>query len=99
MGWYINYYQKCSYITAQIVALYGHATNGHAHAAAAQQKYWAWWGDKWHASIKAISYYYSSHTRIELQDRSTPMQRQHSRNMRYGGVTNDRLRQKQLAAA
>ena len=33
------------------------------------------------------------------QDRSTPTQRQHSRNMRYGGVTDDRLRQKQLAAA
>ena len=25
MGWYIYYYQKCSYITAQIGAIYGHA--------------------------------------------------------------------------
>ena len=40
---------------------------GHAHAAAAQQKYGVWWGDKWHAPIKATSCYNSSHTRIELQ--------------------------------
>ena len=26
-----------------------------------------WWGDKCHTPIKAISYYNSSHTRIELQ--------------------------------
>ena len=40
---------------------------GNADAAAAQQKYAVWWGDKWHAPIKAITYYNSSHTRIELQ--------------------------------
>ena len=38
-----------------------------AHASAAQQKYGVWCGDKWHAPIKTISYYKSSHTRIELQ--------------------------------
>ena len=39
---------------------------GHAYAAAAQQKYGVWWGDKRHAPIKAITYYNSSHTRIKL---------------------------------
>ena len=32
-----------------------------------QQNYGVWWGDKWHAPIKAITYYNSSHTRTELQ--------------------------------
>ena len=49
MGWYINYYLKGSYNTAQIDAIYGHA--------------------------------------MEMRTK-----RQHSGNMKYGGVTNGTLR-------
>ena len=58
MGWYINYYYKVPYISAQSGVSYGHATT---------------------------------------MDMRT--QRQHSRKMWYGGVTNGRPRHKQLAAA
>ena len=66
MGWFINYHQKrFLYYRPNRRDLW--TCYGNAHAAAAQQKYGVWWGDKGHAPIKAITYYNGSHTRIELQ--------------------------------
>ena len=38
-----------------------------ARSGSTQQKHGVWWGVKWHDPIKAITYYNSSHTRVELQ--------------------------------
>ena len=65
MGWYINYYKRFLYYRPNWRDLW--TCYGHAHAAATQQKYGIWWGDKWHAPMKAISYHNTSHARIELQ--------------------------------
>ena len=65
MGWYMNYYKKCSCFTAQIGAIYGHAMDMRTQRQHSRNM-GVWWGVKWHAPIKAISYYNSSHTLIEL---------------------------------
>ena len=65
IGWYIHFNHKGSCITAQIgVNLW--TRYGREHAAATQQNYGVWWGDKRYAPIKAVSYS-SSHTGVDLQ--------------------------------
>ena len=62
MGWHINYYKKCSYIIAQIGAIYGHVMDMRAQR---QHTTEIWGMVGWQiVPIKSIMYYNNRHARI-----------------------------------